>query len=84
MFFVNNTTGYLGGHGIYKTTDGGATWKVSYPGTDSRNSIIDIYFLDADRGYATYAREEDCGCRHEGGLLRTIDGGDTWEEGGVA
>ena len=31
MFFVNDTTGFLGGYGIYKTTDGGATWKVSYP-----------------------------------------------------
>ena len=34
MFFVNDTTGFLGGYGIYKTTDGGATWKVSYPVTD--------------------------------------------------
>jgi photosystem II stability/assembly factor-like uncharacterized protein len=80
MFFVNETTGYLGGYGIYKTTDGGATWKMSYPGTDSRYSIIDIHFLDTDHGYASYFRMEPCMCGYEGGLLRTVDGGDTWEE----
>ena len=83
MFFVNNTTGYLGGYGIYKTTDGGATWKVSYPATDDRQfAITDIYFLDADHGYASYSGIglwSSCGCERAG-LIRTVDGGDTWED----
>ena len=78
MFFVNDTTGFLGGYGIYKTTDGGATWKESYPVTvDNPFDVSDIYFLDADHGYACYVRCEGCG--YEGGFLRTADGGDTWE-----
>jgi len=78
MFFINDRTGFLGGYGIYKTTDGGATWKVSYPvSVDNPFEVSDIYFLDADRGYACFVRCEGCG--YEGGLLRTADGGDTWE-----
>jgi len=82
IFFVNDTTGYLGGYGIYKTTDGGATWRESYPVNDpvtnENRSITDIYFLDADHGYAGYSAADPCGCGLDG-LLRTVDGGDTWE-----
>jgi hypothetical protein len=77
MFFVNDTTGFLGGYGIYKTTDGGAHWKASYPVTvDNVFNITDFYFLDADHGYASYQRYE--GSDYEGGFLSTVDGGDNW------
>jgi hypothetical protein len=79
MFFVNDTTGFLGGNGIYKTTDGGATWKVSYPIPDDNVLYItDFYFLDGDHGYASYQRSE--GSDYEGGFLSTVDGGDTWKK----
>ena len=81
MFFVNDSTGYLGGYAIYKTTDGGATWKGSLIVVDANDindmidddfSTTDIYFLDADHGYASYSSD------YHGILLRTVDGGDTW------
>jgi len=84
IFFVNDTTGYLGGYGIYKTTDGGVTWKDSYSvipvSGQNHLAITDIYFLDADHGYASYVGRGPCGCGGEGGLLHTVDGGNTWEE----
>ena len=78
MFFVNDAIGFLGGNGIYKTTDGGATWKVSYRVPyDNVLYITDFYFWDGDHGYASYQWSE--GSDYEGGFLSTVDGGDTWK-----
>jgi hypothetical protein len=77
MFFVNDSTGFLGGYLIYKTTDGGATWKeasIALGASDDSFSISDFYFLDTNHGYASYSGD------YEGRLLRTVDGGDTWSE----
>lgn len=80
MFFINDSTGFSGGYTIYKTTDGGSTWKepsiVLGAEFDINDNffITDIYFLDANRGYASYSGD------YNGGLLRTVDGGDTWSE----
>ena len=78
--FVNENTGFLGGRGIYRTTDAGLTWNVSYHDpADKDLNITEFFFQDADNGFATYSscpdRLEDC----KGGLLRTTDGGTTWE-----
>jgi photosystem II stability/assembly factor-like uncharacterized protein len=69
VFFVDATTGWrAGGAGdIFKTTDGGASWKRQDSGVTT--SIDYLAFLDARLGWAIDG---------QGRVLRTADGGDTW------
>ena len=52
---------------LYHTTDGGQTWQIARSGTNY--TLYDIYFRDAQRGWAAGAR---------GALIATEDGGKTW------
>lgn len=69
LYFINNTTGYAAGQFGYiiKTTNYGETW------TELSNSyvfnIMDICFINNNDGFA-------CG---DQGIIKTTDGGDTWE-----
>ncbi len=68
VFFVDSTTGWIvGGGALYKTEDGGTTWKIKPTGTSS--SLSSVFFTSALRGWAVGAN---------GTALRTIDGGETW------
>jgi len=60
------TSGGGGTESLFKTTDGGQTWKVQFAGS----TIYDMYFTDADTGYA--AGEDDL-------VQKTTDGGQTWD-----
>jgi len=60
-FDVDNTTGY-----IYKTTDGGATWKqlsITSPG------LYGISFIDSQNGWVS---------GFQGVIFKTTNGGTTW------
>lgn len=69
IYFVTPDIGWAAyKHGIYKTTDGGQSWNEQFS-----NSILyfrSIEFLDENRGFAGTL---------DGVLLRTLDGGETWE-----
>jgi photosystem II stability/assembly factor-like uncharacterized protein len=76
--FVDRLHGWVSksaGPGIYRTTDGGRTWRVSIPpGCSAVCQGGSIDFLDARRGFAllyTPARDNR--------LFRTVDGGRTWQ-----
>jgi len=80
MFFVNENTGFLGGDGIYKTTDGGVTWnRLTYPQPSVNFAITELFFLNAEEGFASVSMCPTVpgGCK--GGLLHTTDGGNYWE-----
>ena len=67
VFFVDGTYGWAAGTGVWKTTDGGATWRriPVLAGTTLRR----IVFADRNRGWAL---------GHDNRVLRTEDGGETW------
>src|SRR5882757_1887668 len=76
-FFFNEFVGFVGSDGfdgIFKTTDGGKTWratKITTPGYSQR--ISQIFMKDALNGWATI---EDAGNLQS--ILRTVDGGASW------
>ena len=72
IFFVNSTTGFVGGTKIYKTTNAGLNW-----------SMINMPFGNLSE--ATYVLNEDTiWFSHTepltGGIFRTTNGGTSWQE----
>ena len=67
IFFVDGSYGWAAGAGVWRTTDGGATWRriPLLAGTTLRR----ILFADRNRGWAL---------GHDNRVLRTEDGGETW------
>ncbi len=81
VFFLNGKDGYVSGYngGIYKTTDSAKTWTTLNSTTNL--PILDIYFLDANNGFAVGGKNScgGTGCIPPGGfILRTQNGGQTW------
>jgi photosystem II stability/assembly factor-like uncharacterized protein len=73
LFWLNENVGWVGGigtSGIFKTTDGGQTFKAgTVTGTSASTTWYDIKFGDANTGYAGGT----------GGILvKTTDGGANW------
>lgn len=68
LFFTGPLTGYACGYGaILKTEDGGRNWAF----TPARNEFfVSLHFPSAQLGYAA---------GRTGTLLRTLDGGASWE-----
>lgn len=74
IFFVNNRVGYTSGSGqIFKSTNGGASWRNVTP--DSSGGLWGNYFLDENNGVAVGA-----GCRDTQNYFRTTNGGATWKK----
>ncbi|MGB5928831.1 MAG: YCF48-related protein [Cyclobacteriaceae bacterium] len=55
---------------IYKTTDGGSTWKITENTSSTQSDFIRVYFLNEKTGFAS---------RESSLVLRTMDGGETWQ-----
>ncbi len=66
IFFVDSAYGWAAGTSVWKTTDGGATWRR--PSSLWGAPLRRIIFADRNRGWAL----------GDGLLLRTEDGGATW------
>ncbi len=80
-----------GDRGVYKTTDGGATWKLVLTG-DADTGANDLVIADANPNimFATmYQRRRSQCCMNGGGpgsgVFKSTDGGETWArvEGGL-
>ena len=70
VFFINETTGWVGGGRsgvIFKTNNGGSTWIKQITNVDYINHINDIFFFDADTGWAVGTGSV---------LLKTMNGGE--------
>lgn len=77
---LTKNIGFLGGSGLYKTTDGGEHWKQVFGSSDVNYRLFtSIQFLDANVGFAVYdCIESDAPCTS--GLMRTTNGGSSWTE----
>ncbi|MFO7525652.1 MAG: YCF48-related protein, partial [Ignavibacteriaceae bacterium] len=71
--FYDNYTGWIGGkeNEIYKTTDGGLSWSLSYsePNPDPEKGISKIIAVDVQTVYAVSTKGE---------FISSADGGNTW------
>jgi photosystem II stability/assembly factor-like uncharacterized protein len=85
VFFIDEQNGWLAGEphgGIYKTEDGGETWKLVLD-QDSRNNIgiRSLHFLNKNDGWAA-GRAYPADVTREstrGVVFRTADGGRSWQ-----
>src|SRR5690606_26933805 len=82
MWFLDEQTGWISGNNgttvlqrIARTDNGGTSWTLQdTPPFPSGGQIHDIFFLDANHGWA---------CGTYGVMLRTEDGGASWEQARV-
>ena len=73
LFFINEKVGYVGGKKLFKTLDGGLTWKTSSL-PDSGAGIQNMFFIDENYGWiAGYLDNENV-------IYRTTDGGLTFQK----
>ncbi|MCH7684805.1 MAG: sialidase, partial [Gemmatimonadetes bacterium] len=66
------------GTGVYKSTDGGESWRHMGLAWPSRTSRIVIHPTNPDIVYVA-ALGHSHGPQRERGIFRTMDGGETWE-----
>ncbi|MCJ7554443.1 MAG: YCF48-related protein [Ignavibacteriaceae bacterium] len=75
LTFFDSLDGFAGGDSIYKTTDGGVTWKVQTVEPSYGFGIMDIFFIDKKYGWAVgLSNIFDAGV-----ILNTVDSGKTWQ-----
>jgi photosystem II stability/assembly factor-like uncharacterized protein len=77
--FINSTQGWAcGSNGvIVVTTNGGASWTKQDNPAGGSDTFKDIFFLDANNGWAV-------GTAYDVVNYRTTDGGVTWEKSGYS
>jgi photosystem II stability/assembly factor-like uncharacterized protein len=79
IFFLDETTGFVGGESLWKTSNGGDTWRRVHMWPTAGDLVNDIYFLDKNNGFAAYGKvNANVGTPFQGGLLKTVDGGEHW------
>jgi len=73
--FVSASTGFVSGEdGIWKTTNGGATWTSISPSGVNLGGSAGMWFTDANNGVYGFGRCNDSSVT----FCRTSDGGTTW------
>lgn len=77
LFFINKSTGFLGGpHAICKTTNGANTWVCTNVGLNSLYAPTTIKFLNSNTGFAT-VNYGTLG-PSAGLIYKTTNAGSTW------
>jgi photosystem II stability/assembly factor-like uncharacterized protein len=83
IHFIDNEIGWISTGGnwdarILHTSDGGSAWHTIYS-NDKLDAINDIYFVNSDTGFAVSGIYNYTSNAHEGFILRTTDGGISWD-----
>lgn len=70
LSFIDEQQGWCAGRGgeVYKTINGGSNWNLKNTGTDK--DLNAVWFVDENTGWVA----------GEGIIMKTTDGGETWEE----
>lgn len=82
LFFTDVNTGFWAGASnisnkhIRKTTNGGLNWQETE--VENIYSLFDIKFIDQNTGFACGYFQDSSGTNYDGLILKTIDGGSTW------
>jgi len=81
MIFVDEKYGWAATGGIIiKTIDGGKTWHVQHLPAIGQNQVYSaVHFVDRNIGWAVGGYDWSEFYFHMGLIVRTIDGGETWE-----
>lgn len=69
----------IGGGGLSKSFDKGNTW-VNYAIPSNTNTAVSLSFINDTTGFATLTKNSGSPCYNYGSLIKTKDGGQTWQE----
>ncbi len=75
----SNTLYVIGGGGLSKSLDKGSSW-VNYNIPPHTNTAVSIAFINNSTGFATLTKNSGSPCYNYGSLIKTKDGGQTWQE----
>jgi len=84
--FINGNDGWvidyslknLHGFTFFRTTDGGKNWDVSFVKISLNSGGVEMDFIDSNNGWILASQDASMGCLYVS-VLRTTDGGVTWE-----
>jgi hypothetical protein len=71
------STDFISGSGLYKSSDGGATWSDAGSGTFS-GFVSDLLEIQENGSTVLYAADTAKGQANSGGIYRSDNGGTTW------